>query len=706
MNDKIISLKEEADVVYSIMDKQQVDYDTFKQVANASASMTTQAKKVYDRLYNTFIQYPFFVRSLESVYLESKLESDKDAKLLQQKLDVINVYKQKYDSIITQISELEIENDIAELAADVQDLANNPDSLVYSYELVDAADAAARAAAQAEIQNQSGGIEVCIDKNGNQIDMSICRPSSGGGGGGGGGGSSPYTPSASEIAAKGIDDWIEIVNAAAKKEVKDVLEAAKKSDVAYNEAKAAADKIAAEKAAAEKAEADRIAAEKAAAEKAEADRIEAERVAALTAAEKAAEAAAKIAAEEKAASEQAAAEKARVEKMEADQKAAVLAAEKAAAEKAEVDKAAALKLATESKSVANSFKFKVDLSKITQDKKLLDETAPSPRQQNLNYALCNSIKVTTNIENYITIGSGINDWRYLYDGLVNTNTSLAINVRPVNADYLKVGRKVRIWKSDNIYFTAVVTMPYVASESGGVLFVKITKVVGNGTFNGFSIQAFDSIQESLKFVINNPNSTYNGELLTKYINDTSATDEEIAIARASCPNSEFSAEYYTIYNYTGNWNQYTEYKVNDIANYDGIAYKVIKNVDPTVYYYHPDEQWAISTYWKPVMDTQTFINNAYCSITNGLILGIGWSWSYDWERYGKSTYAAMTWNDWKRIYSVTPEQEKIAMGSCTKTSSFASFDGKTKKMDLTPLLVGLSAVSILYIMHNILKKDK
>jgi hypothetical protein len=694
MNDKIISLKEEANVVYSIIDKQQVDYDTFKQVADASASMTTQAKKVYDRLYNTFIQYPFFVRSLEGVYLESKEESDKDAKLLQQKLDVINVYKQKYDSIITQISELEIENDIAELAAQVQELANNPDSLVYSYELVDAADAAARAAVQAEIQeNTRTGTEVCVDKDGKIVDMSVCRPSYSSTAGGGGAYSGAYTPSASEIAAKGIDDWIEIVNAAAKKEVKDVLEAAKKSDVAYNEAKAAADKIAAEKAAAEKAEADRIAAEKAAAEKAEADRIEAERVAALTAAEKAAEAAAKIAAEEKAAAEQAAAEKARLEKMVADQKAAVIAAEKAAAEKA-------LKLDTESKSIANSFKFKVDLSKITQDKKLLDQTAPSPRQQNINFALCNSKKVSTIIENYITIGSAINDWRYLYDGLVNTNTSLAIDVRPVNAKYLEVGRKVRIWKSDNIYFTAVVTMPYVASESGGVLFVKVTKVVGNGTFNGFSIQAFDSINESLKFIINNPNSTYDGELLTKYLNDTSATEEEIAIARASCPDSDFSAQYYTIYNYKGSWNQYQRFAINDVVNYNGRSYLVIMTIDGSVYYYNPEQ---LNTHYKP-FTTQFFINNAYCNLINGLVLNS--VWGVFWNDASPTSGNGVTWQEFKKTYNVTDAQEKIAMVSCTKTSSFASFDGKSKKMDLTPVLVALSAVSILYIMHNILKKDK
>jgi hypothetical protein len=689
MNDKIISLKQEADVVYGIIDNQQVDYDTFKQVADASASMTTQAKKVYDRLYNTFIQYPFFVRSLEGVYLESKLESDKDAKLLQQKLDVVNVYKSKYDSIITQIRELEIENDIAELAAEVQDLANNPDSLVYSYELVDAADAAARAAVQAEIQqNTRTGSEVCIDKEGNIVDMSICRPSYSSSAGGGGV-NSAYTPSAAEIAAKGIDDWIEIVNAAAKKEVKDVLEAAKKSDVAYNEAKAAADKVAAEKAAAQKAESDKIAAEKAAAEKAEADRVEAERLAALTAAEKAAEEAAKIAAE-----------KARLEKMEADQKAAIVAAEKAAAEKAAAQQAAALKLATESKSIANSFKFKVDLSKITQDKKLLDETAPSPRQQNINYALCNSKKVSTIIENYITIGSAINDWRYLYDGLVNTNTSLAINVRPVNANYLEVGRKVRIFKSDNIYFTAVVSMPYVASESGGVLFVKITKVVGNGTFNGFSIQAFDSINESLKFIINNPSSTYNGELLTDYLNDISATDEEISIARASCPDSDFSSQYYTIYNYKGSWNQYQRFAINDVVNYNGRSYLVIRTIDGSVYYYNPEQ---LNTHYKP-FTTQFFINNAYCNLINGLVLNS--VWGVFWNDASPTSGNGATWEEFKKTYNVTDAQEKIAMASCTKTSSFASFDGKTKKMDLTPLLVGLSAISILYIMHNILKKDK
>jgi pyruvate/2-oxoglutarate dehydrogenase complex dihydrolipoamide acyltransferase (E2) component len=693
MNDKIISLKQEADVVYGIMDKQQVDYDTFKQVADASASMTTQAKKVYDRLYNTFIQYPFFVRSLEGVYLESKLESDKDAKLLQQKLDVINVYKSKYESIINEISELEIENDIAELAAQVQDLANNPDSLVYSYELVDAADAAARAAIQAEIQeNTRTGTEVCIDKEGNIVDMSICRPSYSSTAGGGAY-SGAYTPSASEIAAKGIDDWIEIVNAAAKKEVKDVLEAAKKSDVAYNEAKSAADKVAAEKAAAQKAESDKIAAEKAAAEKAEADRIEAERVAALTAAEKAAEEAAKAAAAEKEAAEKAEAEKARLEKMVADQKAAVIAAEKAAAEKA-------LKLDTESKSIANSFKFKVDLSKITQDKKLLDQTAPSPRQQNINFALCNSKKVSTIIENYITIGSAINDWRYLYDGLVNTNTALAINVRPVNANYLEVGRKVRIFKSDNIYFTAVVSMPYVASEAGGVLFVKITKVVGNGTFNGFSIQAFDSINESLKFIINNPSSTYNGALLTDYLNDISATDEEISIARASCPDSDFSSEYYTIYNYKGSWNQYQRFAINDVVNYNGRSYLVIRTIDGSVYYYNPEQ---LNTHYKP-FTTQFFINNAYCNLINGLVLNS--VWGVFWNDASPTSGNGATWEEFKKTYNVTDAQEKIAMASCTKTSSFASFDGKTKKMDLTPLLVGLSAISILYIMHNILKKDK
>lgn len=558
MNDKIISLKQEADVVYGIMDKQQVDYDTFKQVADASASMTTQAKKVYDRLYNTFIQYPFFVRSLEGVYVESKLESDKDAKLLQQKLDVINVYKSKYESIINEISELEIENDIAELAVQVQDLANNPDSLVYSYELVDAADAAARAAIQAEIQeNTRTGTEVCIDKEGNIVDMSICKPSSGGGGFGGAG--SVYSPSAAEIAAKGIDDWIEIVNATAKKEVKDVLEAAQKSDVAYKA-----------KAEAKKAEADRIEAERVAAEKAEADRIESERLATLTAAEKAAE---EKAAAEKAEADRiatAAAEKARLEKMEADQKAAIAAAEQVAAEKE-------LKLADELKSISNSFKFKVDLSKITQDKKLLDETAPSPRQQNINYALCSAKKTVVSNGEWVVVGKGINDYRYL------DNPQPIVVYSSVN---LKPKQKIKLSISDNIYILATVVSYSDAGFGGGILNYLIEKSVGGkGLFSGFILSVYNQLPDLTQYIIQTPvDKLSNGMNFDDWANAINATSDEISIARIYCPTSDYSSEYY-------------------------------------------------------------------------------------------------------------------------KTSNFSNFDGETKKMNLTPVLVGLSAVSILYIMHNILKKD-
>ena len=547
MNDKIISLKQEADVVYGIMDKQQVDYDTFKQVADASASMTTQAKKVYDRLYNTFIQYPFFVRSLEGVYLESKLESDKDAKLLQQKLDVINVYKSKYDNIIKQISELEIENDIAELAAQVQDLANNPDSLVYSYELVDAADAAAdaaaRSAAEAELQkNVLTGTEICVDKNGNLIDMSICKPSSGGGGFGGAG--SVYSPSAAEIAAKGIDDWIEIVNATAKKEVKDVLEAAQKSDVAYKA-----------KAEAKKAEADRIEAERVAAEKAEADRIESERLATLTAAEKAAE---EKAAAEKAEADRiatAAAEKARLEKMEADQKAAIAAAEQVAAEKE-------LKLADELKSISNSFKFKVDLSKITQDKKLLDETAPSPRQQNINYALCSAKKTIVSNGEWVVVGKGINDYRYHSDGMIGSGQIVVYS--SVN---LKPKQKIKLSISDNIYILATVVSYSDAGFGGGILNYLIEKSVGGkGLFSGFILSVYNQLPDLTQYIIQTPvDKLSNGMNFDDWANAINATSDEISIARIYCPTSDYSSEYY---------------KTSNFSNFDGETKKM--NLTPVL----------------------------------------------------------------------------------------------------------------------------
>ena len=137
------------------------------------------------------------------------------------------------------------------------------------------------------------------------------------------------------------------------------------------EARAAAERAAAERAAAERAAAERAAAEKIAAERAAAEKIAAEKAAAeKVAAEKAA--AEKVAAE-KAAAEKIAAEKAAAEKIAAEKAAAEkVAAEKAAAEKIAAERAAAEKIAAEraaaEKAFAKAAAEKAAAEKIAADK--------------------------------------------------------------------------------------------------------------------------------------------------------------------------------------------------------------------------------------------------------------------------------------------------------------------------------------------------
>jgi hypothetical protein len=384
------------------------------------------------------------------------------------------------------------------LAYDIQDIVDNPDSLTYSYELVDAADEYARKKVQAEIAKDAlTGREVCFDKEGYEIDMSICKPSSSGGGGGGGE-NSAYAPSPADIIGRKIDDWINVISIAVKTDdINDVI----------NVDKATSQSV--------------------------------ERRAEAAAAEKAAQVEA-----EKVAVEKASAEKAKLEKMEAEQKAIVDAAEKAAAEKATAEKAVSDKKLQELNAIVNQFSFNVDVSKITKDKELLEKTEISPRQQNINYNLCTSKKATTIIEKYVTIGNTITDWTYFYSALVGIEKGFFTNVKPVNANYLQVGNQVKIWKSDNIYLQGVVTKPYNPSEDGGILYFKITKVVGNGSFNGFSVQALYATEESINFVIKNLESYWYGEEMSTYLKNTNITESEISIARAYCPTSEFSSEYY------------------------------------------------------------------------------------------------------------------------------------------------------------------
>lgn len=494
----IDSLRQQAASSYDKMDEKQVDYDKFKQVADASTLKADQAQKVYDRLYKTFIYYPAFIRSLSKIKDDARSISNEDQKILNEKYISFVDYKYEYENIISQINQNLLKIDAEELAYDIQDIVDSPDSLTYSYELVDAADEYARKKVQAEIAKDAiTGREACLDKDGYEIDMSICRPSGGGGGGGGGG--NGYVPSAADIIGRKVDDWINLIAVAVKTDdINDVINADKSTSQNV------------------------------------------ERRAEAAAAEKAA-----LVEAEKAAAEKASEEKVRLEKIDAEQKALVDAAEKAAAEKAAAEKAVSDKKLQELNAIVSQYSFNVDVSKITKDKELLEKTEPSPRQQNINYALCSSKKVIKVIERYVTIGDTINDWTYIHSGIIGTERSFATNVKSNNAIYLQVGNKVKIWKTDNIYIQGVVTKTYNPNTSGGVLTFKVTDVFGSGTFNGFSVQALYATEDTIKFVINNPYSKYsNGMEWSVYIDSVGANDNEIAIARAYCPTSDVSSEYY------------------------------------------------------------------------------------------------------------------------------------------------------------------
>jgi hypothetical protein len=489
----IDSLRQQAASAYDKMDEQQVDYDKFKQVADGSALKADQAQKVYDRLYKTFIYYPSFIKSLGKIRDDAKVVSDKYQEILREKYNSFIDYKYEYENIISKINQNLLKINAEELAYDIQDIVDNQDSLTYSYELVDAADNYAMQKAQAQINKDIlTGREACFDKNGIEIEMRICKPSTASGATGIGG-ISEYVPSAADIVGKKIDDWINVISVAVNSDnINDLINVEKATS---QDIKRKAEAIAAAKAA-------QIAAEKAAAEKA-------------------------------------AAEKANLEKIQAEQKAIIEAEEKAAAEKKK----------QELNAIVNQFSFNVDISKITEDKKLADKTAPSPRQQNINYALCNAMKVSKIVENYITIGNTINDWTNFNSGLIGTTMSYVTNVNTAKASYLKVGNKVRIFniyyaQSKDIYIEGLVAETYNPADWGGILKIKVTKVVGEGIFNGFELQVLNSIDESLKFIINNPSSTYNGAVLTDYLNDISATSDETSIARASCPTSDYSSDYY------------------------------------------------------------------------------------------------------------------------------------------------------------------
>jgi hypothetical protein len=210
-----------ANQAYSLMRDARVDYDTYKPIADSSLLKTEQAKKMYEKLYVIYINYPVFLNGLKNIYNTAKEQSDLENFYLTEKQNRLNSLKSKYDSWIEKINELQVQIDIDILSQIVQNIADDPRSLEKSDELVlekkKADEEAAKIAAEkAKIAAENAiinkdvitGSEVCVDKDGNIIDMSICRPSSGGGGGGDVGYFAPKK-TASEIFDKNVDSWLD-----------------------------------------------------------------------------------------------------------------------------------------------------------------------------------------------------------------------------------------------------------------------------------------------------------------------------------------------------------------------------------------------------------------------------------------------------------------------------------------------------------------
>jgi len=216
--------KSEADKAYESMQYYRIDYDTFKQISDASYIITEQAKKVFNNLYPTYINYPVFLRGLKNIYDNSKEISDLNQEKLQKKLDLLNSSRSKYDSWINKINAIEVEVNNNELSNQIDEIANLPENLIRSNELAiiqeeiekESAKVAQDAKDKADVSvpqntniivNEITGKEVCLDKYGNEIDMSICKPpSSSGSISGGVGGQSIKT--ASDIVNENIENWL------------------------------------------------------------------------------------------------------------------------------------------------------------------------------------------------------------------------------------------------------------------------------------------------------------------------------------------------------------------------------------------------------------------------------------------------------------------------------------------------------------------
>ena len=165
--------------------------------------------------------------------------------------------------------------------------------------------------------------------------------------------------------------------------------------------------------------------------------------------------------------------------------------------------------------------------------------------------------------------------------------------------------------------------------------------------------------------------------------------------------------------YKGNWNQYENYYVNDLVNFGNYSYLITRDIPNSLYYYHPD-QGELGGYTKIIGDIlhpetgwrQQYINNAYCSIKNGILLD---------SQYGyKKNNNGISWDTFVTKYKVKSEEETIARASCKDSELSTSYYKKIKSFDgsmvesnpnfnLNNTLILLAGVSAIFLVHNILK---
>ena len=678
--------KDDADAAYHKLDNVKVDYDDFAQVAAASSLKATESKLIYDGLYNKFIGYPTFLKNLNNIYLDAKTQSDKDQATLQEKADVVSAYQSDYDNAINKISEFQTQIDIEDLGNELQDIANNPDNLIFSYELVAAKDSAdyakkvaddlaAQAAAQAAI-GKINGIETCISKiTGKDIGMDKCRPNNSNSASSGGGGSTPTkAPTPQEIAAKKVDDWIKIANDAIKPPPTPIPTPAAASTSSTNIPNSAV-------------------------------------------------ATPPIPSTPSTPSTQDSA--------------------------AELYNSLPNNTAVNT-SALNSLQFNVDLSLLTSDlNKARAQGYPSPRQQNIIYTLCSvsNGKIVTQ-DSKLTNGMLWSQYAYQFS-VTDEEIAIARAYCPTSEEAINFYASEKInfydtynYNSYNFYIKIFsekeptnfkrqdqVNIIDLTPLSTYYMYGKINEISKDPNYGWNISVAIYGLEGTPPPSLNNPNWKSNSSQW-QLVKDTSNTDfDKITLDEQALNtyNKNKSADIPSNIKYKGNWNQYQYYYANDLVNYGNYAYLITRDIPSSLYYYHPDQS-ALANYIKVIGDIsnaesgwrQQYINNAYCSTIDGIIPESISGWKIDNNVLTKDAYifrlgklSGINWNDFKQKNKVTIQEESIARASCPKSqisSSYykKSFDGSiitsNSLFKLNNALILLAGISAIFLVHNILKE--